>query len=101
MATNNMKQCPYCAEFIQNNAVKCRYCGSMINKSKHTAADRQHWARVAEGRKIAGVCTGIAAELNAPQLILPLRIFFMIFSFQEEKLPQSQLVVVIEHSCSH
>jgi len=37
-----------------------------------------YWHRVEHGKKIAGVCTGIAAQFDAPVLILPLRVFFVV-----------------------
>ncbi|MFC1650539.1 RDD family protein [Candidatus Latescibacterota bacterium] len=36
----------------------------------------EHWHRVNEGKAIAGVCTGLAHQFNAPIIIIPLRIFF-------------------------
>ena len=51
-----MKTCPYCAEPIQDAAVKCRYCGSSLTSS----ALSREWYRSREGKKIAGVCAGIA-----------------------------------------
>lgn len=76
-----MKKCPYCAEMIKTEASKCRYCGSTLADKKPTrdsSIDSGYWHHVNEGKRVAGVCTGIAHEFNAPQIILPLRLFFVL-----------------------
>jgi len=55
-----MKQCPYCAEDIQDQAVKCRYCGSLLDGSALTRT----WYRSRRGKMIAGVCAGLAEQFG-------------------------------------
>jgi len=81
--TGNMKKCPFCAEEIKAEAVKCRYCGSLLDDNRKTdrGSSANYWRRVSEGKRVAGVCTGIAREFNSPKLVLPLRLFFILTTF--------------------
>ena len=81
MEKEDMKKCPYCSELIKKEAIKCRYCGSMLSKKELNLdflSTPGYWHRVNAGKKVAGVCTGIAKQLDSSILILPLRLFFIL-----------------------
>jgi phage shock protein PspC (stress-responsive transcriptional regulator) len=62
------KRCPYCAEEIRVEAVKCRYCGSVVEGHALTRT----WYRVKHGKRVAGVCTGLAREFGISVTIVRL-----------------------------
>ena len=78
MENGEMKKCPYCAELIKAEAVKCRYCGSDLKEKATKSVSTGYWYRVSKGKRIAGVCTGLAREFNSDKLVLPLRLFFIL-----------------------
>ena len=52
--------CNYCGKVIQDDANVCAYCGVRVGG----VAARTRLMRPREGRKIAGVCAGLAEYLD-------------------------------------
>jgi phage shock protein C len=69
-----MKTCPYCAEPIQDAAIKCRHCGSALTS---TPLSRE-WYRSRRGKRIAGVCAGLAEEFGISAT--PIRLAFVLLT---------------------
>jgi phage shock protein PspC (stress-responsive transcriptional regulator) len=68
MSEPTTRNCPYCAEPIRVEAVKCRYCGSYVAAGPLTDT----WYRSRDGRRIAGVCSGLAEQFGISVTILRL-----------------------------
>ena len=70
-ASVTTKVCPFCAESIRVEAIKCRHCGSLL-ESRALAGLAQPWLRPRDGRKIAGVCIGLADQFGVSVTLIRL-----------------------------
>ena len=80
MSTEEMKKCELCAEYYEASYQRCPHCGG--NRTDRSQQWRHKpWQRVREGKLVAGVCTGIAEHMERPDLVIPLRLLFIIMLF--------------------
>jgi len=59
---DDWKRCPYCAEDVRLEAIKCKHCGSRLVGPVPIS----ELYRVADGKIVAGVCTGLAEYFGLP-----------------------------------
>jgi phage shock protein C len=67
--------CNYCGKSIQDDANVCAYCGTRVG----SVVARQRLVRPREGRKIAGVCLGIAEYFDLDPTLIRLIWLVLIF----------------------
>ena len=80
MNSNGTRKCELCAEYYEASYQRCPHCGG--NRTDHSQKWRHKtWQRVREGKLVAGVCTGIAEHMERPDLVIPLRLLFIILLF--------------------
>jgi phage shock protein PspC (stress-responsive transcriptional regulator) len=70
-AEEDVMHCPYCKSETLEGASKCSACGSWIVAKP----PMREWIRAREGRRIAGVCRGLADHFGIP--VAALRLLFL------------------------
>jgi phage shock protein PspC (stress-responsive transcriptional regulator) len=67
------KQCPYCAEEIQEAAIRCRFC-----RSRLLLMNVNEWHRDHPEARLAGVCAALAQAFAVP--VAAVRLGFVLFT---------------------
>lgn len=99
-----MKNCPFCAEEIQEEAVKCKHCGEWLNKK--TPADLFNVAKSFLGKKIDEYQEYKTKHLFVPETNKPIELkdtkFYPdYFTFKDRKFTYDQIHGITQQNYSH
>lgn len=67
--------CNYCGKVIQDDASHCAYCGKRVGG----VVARKRLVRLRNGRKIAGVCAGVAEYFDIDVTVV--RVVWLVTAF--------------------
>lgn len=70
--------CNYCGKGIQEDANVCAYCGRVVGVRM---VSRPPLVRARNGRKIAGICLGLAHHLHMDPTLVRLAVVFLTIVF--------------------
>lgn len=79
--------CNYCGKTIQEDANVCAYCGRVVGVRVIT---RPPLVRARAGRKIAGICLGMAHHLGVDATLMRIIVIFLTIIF-----PPTLIVYII------
>ena len=70
MGDQKLRDCPFCAELIKEQAIKCPHCRTVLDVHRFLTA--RSWYRIRRGATALGVAAGLAQASGLPVTLIRL-----------------------------